>query len=341
MKVGVVGCGFIATEVYLPILSRHPLVESISISEIDSNRLHSVGTKFGIPHERLFPDYKKMLDVDVVFILTPPYLHTQMILDCLDKGKHVFVEKPMCLYTPEAEKIMSRVDETGLTVYVGYNLRFMPQIALTKQLLNEGKIGRPIFISENYLADDVYTRGIPSDSFYLSREKGGGVLNDAFCHLIDLATWTIGSNIKDIRGVVDDSEVDKVAAAVIKFENGLVGTLRALWAPLSNFMPTRRLKVIEVIGAHGYMIAELYAGSLLIHRKGKGVHTIMPKNADVNNPMWALNKSYRDQVTFFLKNIKESKKLSSDAHYSAYVTKLVESVRNQEGFKVRDQAHLQ
>ncbi len=341
MKVGVIGCGFIATEVYLPLLTRHPLVDSLSISEIDSNRLQSVGAKFGIPKERLFTNYDKMQDVDVVFVLTPPFLHMQMILDCLDEGKHVFVEKPMCLYAREAEKIVSEADKTGLTVYVGYNLRFMPQIVLAKQLLNEGKIGRPVFVSENYLAADVYTRGIPSDSFYLHREKGGGVLNDAFCHLVDLATWTMGSNIKDIRGFVDNAEIDRVAAAVIKFENGLVGTLKALWAPLSNFMPTRRLKTIEIIGTNGYLIAELYSGALLIHRQGKGVHTIMSKNADVNNPMWAINKSYRDQVTYFLENIKKSKKIPSDAQYSAYVVRLVESIRNQEESKTRDRGLLQ
>jgi predicted dehydrogenase len=341
MKVGVIGCGFIATEVHLPILSSHPLVESISISDVDPSRLHFIGTKFAVPHERQFPDYKKMLDVEVVFILTPPHLHTQMILDCLDKGKHVFVEKPMCLYSGEAEKIVLKADETGLSVYVGYNLRFMPQIKLAKQLLNEGKIGKPVFISVNYLADDVYTRSISPDSFYLSKEKGGGVLNDAFCHIVDLATWTIGNNIIDIKGALDDSQVDRTAAAVIKFENGLIGTLRALWAPLSNFLPNRRLKVMEIIGTGGYLITELYAGSISIHRKGKGVQTIMPQNANVNNPTWALNKSYRDQDTFFLESIKESRKISADARYSAYITRLIESIRSNQGLGVRDQLPLQ
>ncbi len=276
LNIGIIGCGNIAKTVHLPILSKSPVIDNIFISDIDPNLLRETGERFGIGPDKRFEDYRVLLNkVDAVFILTPPHTHYSIAIECLGRNTHVFVEKPLCMDPDEAREILKKSEDSGLNVTTGYNLRFMPQLKLAKEFLKKGHIGRPVTVNGYYLAEAPYMR--KNKSFYLDAKKGGGVVIDGLCHLIDITSWLMESSIVEaggFTGIYDDMPVENVADISVKFENGTIGHLQALWAPLSEYLHTSELKSLRVVGDKGFINPELYSGKVREYRSGNpGCHT--------------------------------------------------------------------
>lgn len=335
LNIGIIGCGSIAKSVHLPILSKSPIINNIFISDIDPDLLRETGERFGIDDAKRSHDYMELLDkVDAVFILTPPHTHYSIVMESLGKRKHVFVEKPLCLDPTEAREIMKISADSGLNVTTGYNLRFMPQLRLAKEFIKKGHIGRTVTVNGYYLAEAPYLR--KNKSFYLDPKKGGGVIMDGLCHLIDITSWLMESTIIEasgFTGIYDDIPVENVADISIRFENGTIGHLQALWAPLSEYLHTSELKSLRVVGDKGFIAPELYSGKVHEYRSGKGTHTIYPKNADLRNPMWALNRSYLDQDTVFLENIRKMKNDPAELGESVRIVEILDAIKKEGKYK--------
>jgi predicted dehydrogenase len=335
LNIGIIGCGNIAKTVHLPILVKNPDINNICISDLDPALLNETGERFGIDGSKRVSDYRELLDlVEAVFILTPPHTHYAIVMESLGHGKHVFVEKPLCMTPNEANDIKIRSEDAGLIVTTGYNLRFMPQLKLAKEFIKKGHIGRVVTVNGYYLAEAPYLR--KNKSFYLDPGKGGGVLIDGLCHLIDITSWLMDSCIEEgggFTGTYDDLPVENVADISIKFENGTIGHLQAIWAPLSEYLHTSELKSLRVVGDRGFIVPELYSGKLREYRSGKGTHTIYPKNADLRNPMWALNRSYLEQDTVFLKNVIKGKNDPAGLSDSVRIVEILDAIKKKGKYK--------
>lgn len=335
LNIGIIGCGNIAKTVHLPILVKNPDIKNTYISDLDPALLEEIGERFGINSSKRFSDYRELLDlVDAVFILTPPHTHYAIVMESLGHGKHVFVEKPLCMAPNEANDIKIKSVDEGLIVTTGYNLRFMPQLRLAKEFMKKGHIGRVVTVNGYYLAEAPYLR--KNKSFYLDPGKGGGVLIDGLCHLIDVTSWLMDSSIVEacgFTGSYDDLPVENVADISIKFANGTIGHLQALWAPLSEYLHTSELKSLRVVGDRGFIAPELYGGKVREYRNGKGTHTIYPKNADLRNPMWALNRSYFEQDSVFLENIIKRKNDPAELSDSVRIVEILDAIKKEGKYK--------
>ncbi|MCX9012535.1 MAG: Gfo/Idh/MocA family oxidoreductase [Candidatus Methanoperedens sp.] len=335
LNIGIIGCGNIAKSVHLPILVKNPDIKAVFISDTDAKALENIGERFGIEGNRRFPDYSEFLGfVDAVFILTPPHTHYALVMDCLNHKKHIFVEKPLCMTADEALSIEKTAGNAGLIVETGYNLRYMPQMKLAKKLLKKGHIGRIITINGYYLAELAYLR--ENKSFYLDPKKGGGVLMDGLCHLIDISSWLADSSIEEaygFSGTYDDLPVENIADISVRFENGVIGHLQALWAPLSEYLHTEMLKTLRVVGDRGVLTPAIYSGKINEYRAGKGTHTIYPENTDLRNPMWALNRSYLEQDTTFINHIKEGLNNFNKLKESVRIIEILDAIKKNKAYK--------
>ena len=93
MKVGLVGCGRIATAVHLPSLKKIEGYDVVAVADTHSARLQETKERFGV--EEAYSDYRQMLvkaDVDAVFVCTPPQHHFQIVMDSIEWGKHILCE---------------------------------------------------------------------------------------------------------------------------------------------------------------------------------------------------------------------------------------------------------
>src|SRR5438105_12824903 len=130
VKVGLVGLGEIAQIVHMPLLQEYSdQFEIAALCDISQELLTVLGERYNVPAAHRYTNYTdlpRQRDLDAVFVLNSDEYHTDSALAAIQYGKHVLVEKPMCLTRQEAEAIIQARDEAGVQVMVGYMRRYAP-----------------------------------------------------------------------------------------------------------------------------------------------------------------------------------------------------------------------
>ncbi len=137
LRIGVIGLGEVAQVVHLPVLTALPnLFEVRSACDLSPRLVREVADRFAIPilHASA-TDLVAAGDIDAVLVLNSDEYHADAVIDALDHGLHVLVEKPMCLTRREADAIIAARDRSGRIVMVGYMRRFAPAFLEAKELL--------------------------------------------------------------------------------------------------------------------------------------------------------------------------------------------------------------
>lgn len=203
IKIGVIGGGKWGTN-HLKDLSRMNSCQLIGIADPDSSK-KNLAEKYSILH---FPDYQMMLPhVDAVTIVTPTNTHYTIAKACLEQGKHVFVEKPLCFEQEKANELVRIAKEQNLLLSVGYVFRFNPLVKRLKELLPE--IGPIQYISSRYIHSTVPPR------------KDSGVIFNLGVHLIDTLNYILPQQPKNIHcSKINYISPTNEDSAIIKIDYG-------------------------------------------------------------------------------------------------------------------------
>lgn len=130
VRVGVIGLGEVAQVIHLPILeSLADRYQLAAICDVSPTLLAALGERYSVPPEARDADFRELVaraDLDAVIILTADEYHADCTIAAVRQGKHVLVEKPMCLASSEAEAITRARDEAGVRVMVAYMRRYAP-----------------------------------------------------------------------------------------------------------------------------------------------------------------------------------------------------------------------
>ncbi len=194
VRVGVLGAGLFGKALLLPALKEIKGIDLKTLSTSSSANSYHTARKYGF--EAGCTDYRTVLDdpeIDVMLILTPHSLHSKMVVESIQCGKHVFVEKPLCVTSEQLLQVMEaysgKVDSTGACPYVmvGYNRRFSPHSARMKEFFASRK--DPMVISYR-----VNSGFVPVDHWVHSEEEGGGRIIGEICHFVDLMQYFTRSN---------------------------------------------------------------------------------------------------------------------------------------------------
>jgi predicted dehydrogenase len=145
INVGIIGtgwCGGIRAEAS----ARHPLVNELHIAETRPERLAEVAKSCNVTSATT--DWQEMLkndNIDAFMIsATPEHLHYPMAKDCLSRGKHVFLEKPIAIEIHEADDLIRIAKKNGVKFTIGYSQRFNPKYAYVHKCATDGTLGRPV-----------------------------------------------------------------------------------------------------------------------------------------------------------------------------------------------------
>jgi predicted dehydrogenase/threonine dehydrogenase-like Zn-dependent dehydrogenase len=155
-------------------------------------------------------------DVDLIMITTRHNSHAKLVIDSLQNGKNVFVEKPLALNLDELERVIEYYEKSGKTLTVGFNRRFAPLALKMKQILAAN--GSPMNIIATMNAGF-----IPSNFWVHDMDIGGGRIIGEACHFIDLITFLSGSKVKSVcmnTMGIDSNENTDNASILLKYENG-------------------------------------------------------------------------------------------------------------------------
>ena len=161
-------------------------------------------------------DYKEILKdeaVDLVMITTRHNLHAPMVLDALQAGKHVFVEKPLCLNQLELNEITEaykEVQKKGITLTVGYNRRFSPFAVKMKQLAGDGVKNIVATMNAGFIPPEVWVHDL---------KVGGGRIIGEACHFIDLCSFFTGSKVVSVCMNAMGENPDNVSI-LLRYEDG-------------------------------------------------------------------------------------------------------------------------
>lgn len=233
---GFVGSGNYATAVLIPAFKAAGARLKTVASSGGVSGLHA-GRKFGF--EATTTDTATLWadrDVNAVVVTTRHDSHAGFVLRALAAGKHVFVEKPLCLTRDELASVeQAQAGAPALKVMVGFNRRFAPQVQKISTLL-KGVTGPKTFVMT------VNAGAIPAEHWTQDPEVGGGRIVGEACHFIDLLRFLAGARIAGHQVMQMDSQTGDSVSISLKFEDGSMGLVHYL-ANGSKAFPKERLEV--------------------------------------------------------------------------------------------------
>ena len=195
-------------------------------------------------------DWRKLLDrkdIDLIDICVPNSLHRDIAVAALQAGKMVATEKPLALNAQQGKEMVDAAAKSGKKTMIWFNQRRFPPVALAKQMIDGGAVGRVFHYRATYLQDWTISADAPlgGSTFWRldAKEAGSGVTGDLLAHTLDIAMMLNGPIVElsaltetfikerkrqdDPGTVVAKVEIDDAAECMVRFANGSIGTFEA------------------------------------------------------------------------------------------------------------------
>lgn len=226
LRAGIIGLG--VGEQHIAGYERHPACRVTALCDFDAERLARARATY--TGRRCTPDADEILDdpeIDVVSIASFDNYHHAQVLKAIERGKHVFVEKPLCLHRWEAEEIHAAL-RARPEVRLSSNLvlRGSPRFRWLKTEIERGTLGRVYYLEGDYAYGRLHkiTEGWRGRIDGYSGVHGGGV------HVVDLLLWLTGGRVTEVAAVGTDLASREsgfgnfdLVASLLRFEDGAVG----------------------------------------------------------------------------------------------------------------------
>jgi myo-inositol 2-dehydrogenase / D-chiro-inositol 1-dehydrogenase len=260
VQVGLVGSQFISA-IHAESLQRCPQAEIAAVASPTPGNAARFAGRFGIA--RSFTDYRALLalpEIQMVVVGVPNDLHCQVVLDAAAAGKHILIEKPLCLNLAEADRMIAACRQAGVKLMYAEELCFAPKYVRLKQLLDSGALGKPTLLKQTEKHD-----GPHAAHFWDVQRSGGGVTMDMGCHAIEFFRWMLGRpRITSVYAQMstqvhaDKTRGDDNAILILEFENGVICLAEESWTKPGG-MDDRA----EVHGSGGVAYADLLHGNAI------------------------------------------------------------------------------
>ena len=248
LRVGIIGSGGIADGVHAPGYKALPDdCELVACCDVRPERAKAFAERFDLAH--WCTDYRELLalpELDAVSVCTPPFMHRDATVAALDAGLHVLCEKPMAMNVAEAQDMVAAAERAGKVLTIGHQQRFSPAAQAVKRAVDAGELGNIYYAKTAALRN----RGAPTwGVFHIKKLNGGGPLIDIGVHALDVTMWLMGSprpvavfgatymalahrpGLKNRMGTinVEEYDVEDLAAALVRFDNGATLMLETSW----------------------------------------------------------------------------------------------------------------
>lgn len=272
LRVGLVGCGFMGrthsnahrrlNNFFQP--GRRSVLKAIC--DTNAEKAQAFAETWG--YERVETDWRKLMeapDIDLIDICVPNFAHAEIAIAAAQAGKIIICEKPLARSVAEAEPMVEAVEKAGVPNLVMFNYRRVPAITLAKQLIGEGRIGRPYHYRTNFLQDWTISADVPQGGDALWRldvkAAGSGVTGDLLAHNIDTAMYLNGpitrvvartetfvkERMHTLTGKVEPVGIDDACLFIAEFANGSLGLFESTRYARGH----KALKTLELNGADG------------------------------------------------------------------------------------------
>ncbi len=243
----VIGAGIMG-KLHARVYNQLPQCRLVAVADLNGERARSLAAELG--GVDWYEDYAAMLAderIQAVSVATPDHLHRQPVIDCLQAGRHVLVEKPLATSLADCDAMMAAERATGKRLMVNYTHRWAPPYAVAKQRLTQGAMGQPVmaYARKN---DTIY---VPTEMCpWLAQSSSADFLSS---HDIDLVRWYFGLEAESVyaRGVkrvlkARGIDIYDAIQALVTFRGGAIATFESSWI-YPNTFPTATDSFIELV----------------------------------------------------------------------------------------------
>jgi predicted dehydrogenase len=230
LKVGIIGLG--VGEKHIKAYQNHPMCEVVFLCDFADNKIAEATQKY--PGIRVTKNANEVIEdpaVDVISIASFDDYHFTQVKNAVNNGKHIFIEKPLCLHREEAVQIRNLLNKNPhIKLSSNLNLRTCPLFQQVKQFVQSDELGEIYYMEADYLWGRLYklTDGWRKNMDFYS------IIHGAAVHMIDLILWLSGMKPVEIQGYGNQIASQEsgflfndFAAILMKFENGMVAKVSA------------------------------------------------------------------------------------------------------------------
>jgi len=311
-KVALLGAGFIG-DIHIESYHRFvPEAEVVAVYTRNPERAKAFAQKHGIG--KWYSGLEAAITqsgCEVVDLCLPNFLHARAVMAAASAGKHVIIEKPLCLTLEEADQMIGACKTANRKLMYAEELCFAPKYERVRKLVKEGAIGE-IF----HMRQCEKHSGPHSDWFYDLEQSGGGALMDMGCHGLAWFRWMLGGCPKALSvyaqmqtGLLHKgrTRVEENSLCIVEFEGGAIAVAENSWAKPGG-MDDR----VEVYGPGGVIYADLFQGNSALTYSEKGYGYAMEKAGSTKGWTFtifeeAFNQGYPQELKHFIECVREDK----------------------------------
>ncbi len=293
MRVGIIGAGLQGRR-RAPVLAGLPDTELVVVSAAETDSARRLAAEMDCEAAAGWRPVVERADLDAVVVCTPPDLHAQISIAAMRSGKHVLCEKPLARTLAEAEAMLTVAEQTGVLLKCGFNHRHHPGVQQARRWLEEGRIGKPLFVRARY--------GIGGRPGYEKEWRadpkvvGGGQLMEQGIHAVDLARWFLGE-FSEVTAFIETAfwsiaPLEDNAFALYRTPDGAVASIHSSLTQWNNLFS------FEVFGRDGYVTVAGLGG-------GYGTERVTYGKRDFDAPFGEETIEYRGSDRSWLDEWKE------------------------------------
>jgi predicted dehydrogenase len=304
-KVAILGAGFIA-DIHLESYHRFvPDAEVVAVYTRRPERAEAFAQKHRIA--RWFADLEQTIaesGCEVVDVCLPNCLHHRAVMAAARAGKHVILEKPLCLTLEEADEMLAAMRAANRKLMYAEELCFAPKYERVRKLANAGAFGRIYLMKQAEKHSGPHT-----DWFYDVAQAGGGVIMDMGCHGLAWFRWMLGGRPRALSvqahlqtGLIHQGRTrgEENSVVMVEFEGGAVGIAENSWAKHGGMEDSA-----EVYGTGGVCYADLFQGNAALTYSQKGYDYAMEKAGSTQGWTFtifeeAFNQGYPQELAHFI-----------------------------------------
>jgi predicted dehydrogenase len=322
--VGIIGGGGIS-ETHARAAQELDGVEIVAFCGRNADKVARLSSLYGGKPYTDFEAFLRHRPMDMVLIGSPSGLHAEQGTAAAQQGLHVLVEKSIDVSTRVADELINECERARVKLSVFFQDRCAPDVSRLKQLVDEGRLGKPILASARvnwYRPPEYYSRSDWRGSPALA---GGGALISQAIHTVDLLLWLMGDVAKvyaKAAASLHPIEVEDTLVATLEFKNGAMGTLEATTSVYPGY--DRRL---ELTGSEGTIVLErhrLVRADLLVPLELEPVPE--NKNQSASSPVISDVSGHKKILADFLRAIATGSTPLCDGREGRRSLELVEAI---------------
>ncbi len=322
LSVGVIGCGHWGPN-HVRVFSSLPGSSVVAVADPDVRRLDSMRQSY--PALRRFTDYRELLNqasLDAVVVATPTRTHYEIAREALHAGKHVLVEKPLCLTAVEGDDLVRLAREAGVVLMVGQVFLFHNGIVKLKEFLDAGEAGKLYYI------------GSTRTNLGPIRQDVNAVY-DLASHDVSIFNWLLGSRPLVVSAVGQaflQDGIEDIAFISLRYPNDVLARIHASW------LDPKKVREITIVGASKMITWDDLSplGTVQVFDKSVfrepyyadyGQFQLLAREGDITIPRIQLEEPLKRQARHFLSAIEKGRAELSDGESGVDVVRTIEAIQ--------------